>query len=110
MNINVIYPPQLPSLSTLKGNDQVIGYSPEINKTVRFSVATLRAGFGVPIWDPEEAEDPGYPADFIVEWQLKFWKSLVDENHDIPTEGASWQEVSEAPEYAINKINGGTVV
>lgn len=104
MSFNVIYVPALPLLSELMGNDYVVGYSPALGKNVRISINTLRQGVGVPLWDPGTV----YNEDFIVEWQLKFWKSLVDDNENIfPTEGASWTEVSSATTGAVNSTYRG---
>ena len=94
MSIQVIYPPNLTLLESPAGNDYIIGYSPSINKLVRISISALLSGRSVPLWESETAADPGYPTDFLVEWQLRFWKSLIDENGDIPEEGDSWTEVS----------------
>jgi hypothetical protein len=106
MSINIIYVSQLPSLTEVQGNDYIVGYSPSLGKNVRISVNTLRKGVGVPLWDPSTALDPGYATDFIVEWQLKFWKSLINNNHDIPTEGASWTEVSSDGSGVNNSYRG----
>jgi hypothetical protein len=44
---------------------------------------------------PTDGEtDTYYQTDDRVEFGLKFWKSLVDDNQAVPSEGASWTEVS----------------
>jgi hypothetical protein len=100
--INIIYVPQLPSLSEIAGNEQIVAFSPALNKNVRISVETLRKGAAYPVWDADDAASGLYDIDFIVEWQLKFWKSLVNNNATIPTEGASWTEVSSAGNTGVN--------
>ena len=88
----VVYPPQLDLLLEPQGNDFIIGYSPTTGKMVRMSLTTLLSGRSVPVWEPEES----YDTDFIVEWNLRFWKSLEDDNEgNIPSENTHWTEVSE---------------
>jgi hypothetical protein len=102
MNLLVVYVKQLPTLDDVEGNEQVFAYSPTLGRNVRISVDTLRRGEGTPIWSQNDANDGVYDIDFIVEWQLKFWKSLVNNNATIPTEGASWTEVSSSGNAGIN--------
>ncbi|MFN7703494.1 MAG: hypothetical protein ACK5OS_02640 [Chryseotalea sp.] len=96
MSFNVIYPNTLDLRPGAEANDEFLVYSPVLNKIVRIKIATLLSGKSVPVWDPEEP----YTIDFIVEWNLKFWKSLQNANEgNIPNENAFWTEVS--PETVV---------
>jgi len=96
MSFTVIYPNTLDLKPGAEANDEFLVYSPVLNKIVRIKIATLLSGKSVPVWDPEEP----YTIDFIVEWNLKFWKSLQNANTgNIPNENAFWTEVS--PETVV---------
>lgn len=71
-------------------------------KDKKIKVSTLIGNKGVPEWDA----DTVWAADGsctllcdsrdIVEWQFRFWKSLIVNNEgNVPQEGANWEEVSE---------------
>ncbi|MFN7611497.1 MAG: hypothetical protein ACK5QX_11270, partial [bacterium] len=96
MSLTVRYPNTLEQIVSPDANDEFLVYSPVLNKIVRIKIATLLSGKSVPVWEPDEP----YTIDFIVEWNLKFWKSLQNANEgNIPNENTFWTEVS--PETVV---------
>lgn len=88
---------QLTRRSSLKINDLLHVYSPETGKDhyVLLSDLLVQTG-GYPQWSSEDAANGDYDIDSTVTYNLKIWKSLIDNNEDVPSEGASWTEVSTA--------------
>lgn len=99
----VVYPPQLPNLDEVKSNTVFIGYDPDTNKMVRIMGNVVFNNEGYPEWDVDDS----YDTDVIVIYQLRFWKSLEDDNvGNIPSENTHWTEVSPSDVPLI--IDGGT--
>lgn len=82
---------QLTELFEPKSNYLLIIRNVETGKDMKVKLGTLLTGKVIPLWDPEEV----YPEGQNVDWNLKIWKSLQDNNQgNIPSEGAFWTEVS----------------
>lgn len=106
MNIRVVLPPQLPSLAEVLSNTIIIGYDPVTGKMVRMTASQLLTGTGYPEWSP----DASYDLDVIVIYQLRFWKSLENDNEgNIPSEGDHWTEVSPTQIQAPDRWKGSWV-
>lgn len=90
----LVRPPQLPELANIQAGAYVVGYDTATDKTVKINVSTLGGGQETDInW---RANIP-YATGLIVEYGLKLWKSLIDDNlGNLPSEGANWTEVSKA--------------
>lgn len=83
--------------STLKLNDLLHVYSPETGKDhyVMLSDLLVQTG-GYPQWNSTAAAAGDYDTGSTVTYGLKIWESLIDDNEDVPSEGASWTEVSDS--------------
>ena len=92
----LIRPPQLPELANVQAGAYVVGYDSATDRTVKINVSALGGGQETDInW---RANVP-YATGLIVEYGLKLWKSLIDDNlGNLPSEGANWTEVSKAGE------------
>lgn len=92
----LIRPPQLPELAEVGAGAYVVGYDSATDRTVKINVSALGGGQETDInW---RANVP-YATGLIVEYGLKLWKSLIDDNlGNLPSEGANWTEVSKAGE------------
>lgn len=90
----LVRPPQLPELANVQAGAYVVGYDPATDRTVKINVSALGGGQETDInW---RANVP-YATGLIVEYGLKLWKSLIDNNlGNLPSEGANWTEVSKA--------------
>lgn len=90
----LVRPPQLPELANVQAGAYVVGYNTATDQTVKINVSTLGGGQETDInW---RANVP-YATGLIVEYGLKLWKSLIDDNlGNLPSEGANWTEVSKA--------------
>lgn len=90
----LIRPPQLPELTEVGAGAYVVGYDSATDRTVKINVSALGGGQETDInW---RANVP-YATGLIVEYGLKLWKSLIDDNlGNLPSEGANWTEVSKA--------------
>jgi hypothetical protein len=87
----IVFPPQLNNLPEIKSNTQFIGYDPDTGKLVRISATVVYGNEGYPEWN----SGGSYDEDEIVIYQLRFWKSLEDDNEgNIPSENSHWTEVS----------------
>lgn len=82
---------QLSELFEAKSNYLMLIRNVETGKDMKVKLGTLLTGKIIPTWDPEEEYNTGDNVD----WNLKIWKSLTDNNiGNIPSEGANWTEVS----------------
>ena len=92
----LIRPPQLPELAEVGAGAYVVGYDSATDRTVKINVSALGGGQETDInW----RSNVPYATGLIVEYGLKLWKSLIDDNlGNLPSEGANWTEVSKAGE------------
>lgn len=90
----LVRPPQLPELANIQAGAYVVGYNTATDQTVKINVSALGGGQETDIsWRANIT----YATGNIVEYGLKLWKSLIDDNlGNFPTEGANWTEVSKA--------------
>src|SRR5690554_1980346 len=91
----LVRPPQLPELQIIGQGVYLVGYDQQTDRTVKVNVQSIGGGEQAPdlIW----RADTEYNSDSIVEFGLRLWKSLVDNNvGNIPMEGDNWTEVARA--------------
>lgn len=89
---------ELTRRSTLTGNDLIHVYSPETGKDhYVFLNDLLIVTGGYPNWSSTAAAAGDYDINSKVTYNLKIWNSLINNNPDVPVEGASWEEVSPTP-------------
>src|SRR5690554_4454316 len=90
----LVRPPQLPELANIQAGAYVVGYNAATDQTVKINVSALGGGQETDInWRANIT----YATGNNVEYGLKLWKSLIDDNlGNFPTEGANWTEVSKA--------------
>lgn len=94
--------------STLVGNDLIHVYSPSSGKDhyVLLNDLLVVTG-GYPDWNSTAAAAGDYDINSKVTYGYKTWNSLIDNNPDLPVEGASWTEVSAtviAPTLPANMV------
>lgn len=89
---------ELTRRSSLVGNDIIHVYSPTTGKDhyVLLNDLLVVTG-GYPEWSATAAAAGNYDINSKVTYNLKIWNSLINNNPDVPVEGASWEEVSSAP-------------
>ena len=91
----LVRPPQLPELQAIGQGVYLVGYDQQTDRTVKVNVQSIGGGEQAP--DLNWRADTEYNSDSIVEFGLRLWKSLVDNNvGNIPMEGDNWTEVSRA--------------
>ena len=91
----LVRPPQLPELQTIGQGVYLVGYDQQTDRTVKVNVQSIGGGEQAP--DLNWRADTEYGEENIVEFGLRLWKSLVDNNvGNIPVEGDNWTEVSRA--------------
>lgn len=90
----LIRPPQLPELESVQAGAYVVGYDTATDRTVKINVSALGGGTEVDInWKNTTTYNTGE----VVEYGLKLWKSVIDDNlGNFPAEGTLWTEVSKA--------------
>ena len=82
----------LPFTNLITGEEYLVVYDPVTDATYKVKVSSIRGGQStLEKWSPDSEYDEGK----ILEWNLKIWQSLTDNNQgNIPTEGTFWTEVS----------------
>jgi|SRR5690554_102078 len=91
----LVRPPQLPELQTIGQGVYLVGYDQQTDRTVKVNVQSIGGGEQAPALNWRA--DTEYSEDNIVEFGLRLWKSLVNNNvGNIPLEGNNWTEVSRA--------------
>jgi hypothetical protein len=92
MNITLKKLRDLTRKETVQDNDILLVYSPETGKTHFVLIRDLLLADGTfPSWSSDDV----YAEGDQVQYALRLWESLVDDNEgNVPTEGANWTEVS----------------
>jgi hypothetical protein len=86
--------PELPELSNVQAGTLIVGYDTATGRTVKINVNALGGGEETDItWRNTTV----YAENQIVEYGLKLWKSLQNDNTgNFPSENTFWTEVSKA--------------
>ena len=92
--VNIKKIPQLTEVLELPSNADIPIYDPATGVTGRIKAALLKGGEEIKTnW----ASTTTYAIDAVVEFQLKLWKSLINNNTgNTPVEGSNWTEVSKS--------------
>ncbi len=93
-SIEIVRIPQLQELLENTGSLFLPLWKKDEDKTYRILSSLLSGGTDTtPVWKSTIT----YQQDDIVEWNLKLWKSLIDDNlNNVPAENENWTEVSKS--------------